>query len=208
MMDGKRHRETRPKRETNATMLALLAVTLACAALVPGCSTTDYRDVRISTEYDDNTDFAAIKTWAWLPKAPASIQDPRVHDETAYARLRRVIAAELASKGLTEAIRGNPHVWVHHTVWLMARGDLPRVDSPGSTRAADSTSAVEADDEGGLLIELLDGISQKRIWVAQVRAFLKLEVTPEEKEARVRNVVRKMFDEYPPRAWREATKAR
>ena len=73
MKDGKRHRETRPKRATPATVVAWLAVTLACAALVPGCSSTDYRDVRISTEYDDDTDFAAIKTWAWLPKTSLAI---------------------------------------------------------------------------------------------------------------------------------------
>lgn len=206
MMDGTRRRLMQSRHRFSARVLTALMIAVGCGVALPGCSSTDYRDVRISTEYDDHTDFAAIGTWGWLAKQPASIQDPRVHDATAYARLRRVIAAELVSRGLKEAKDGSPDVWVHHTVWLMARSDLPRVESGDKPKPARAKSA--ADDEGGMLIEMLDGKSKKRVWVAQVRAFLKLQVTPEQKEARIRHVVRKMFEEYPPKAWQKAMKTR
>lgn len=206
MMSERRHQGTRTNHEITRTVLAVLAVAVVCGATLPGCSSTDYRDVRITSDYDDNTDFALIRTWAWLPKSPASIQDPRVHDETAHARLRRVIEAELTARGLTRTTDGKPDIWVHHTVWLMARGDLPKVDIRPATREAGAKQ--QADDEGGLLIEFLDGRDRRRIWAAQVRAFMNLEVTPEQKETRVRDVVRQMLDNFPPKEWRDAIKAR
>jgi hypothetical protein len=180
---------------------------LCAALLLPSCTSSGYRDVKITSEYDDHVDFATIRTWDWLPKANAPIQDPRVHDETAHARLRRVIEAELGSRGLRRASSAPPDVWVHHTVWLMARTDLPKVDDPGDARTAGvgaGGNANPADDEGGLLIELLDGRTSKRVWIAQVRAFLTLEVSPEEKERRVRDVVRRMLEHYPPKPWQKA----
>ena len=57
---------------------------------VGGCATVS---LDVNSDHDESFDFAAVRTWDWMPGAQPDIPDPRVMDSVVDARMRDTIAA-------------------------------------------------------------------------------------------------------------------
>ena len=85
-----------------AHVVGTAALAAALATLGPGCA----QPVRVS--FDAHEDFAAYRTWAWLPPAWPVLAASRQVAPELDATLRSAVERELAARGYERAAEGQP----------------------------------------------------------------------------------------------------
>lgn len=155
---------------------ALLVLTLAAA----GCSGVDVR-----SDYEPATDFAAYRTYAWLPQTPTAQVD-----ELVIGRIQRAVDAALDAKGLRPVSADEADLMVNQSVSVTEK---LRVSDPYY-----SYEPYELYREGTLVIDLVDAETRQLVWRGTGQTRLAELKTPEEREERVRRVVEAILARFPP----------
>jgi hypothetical protein len=192
------------------------AATIFIALLLAGCST-----VEVTHEFDPNTDFSALHTYDWLPP-PKPTGDPRLDDNTILdARVHNAVDAALAEKGFTRAA-DNPDVKVGYHVTLDRQQDVEYVNSsfgywgmyPGPYPSAWGAypaypgypgygvpAAVRVYNylEGTLILDLFDARSKRLIWRGTARDEVNFRASPEKRQEKIDEAVRRMLAKFPPK---------
>jgi hypothetical protein len=140
-------------RVLRAAPLAIMFAGLAgCAALT----------VRSYTAID--ADVRRYQTYAWGPPSVASTGDPRLDGNRFFdEHVRRRIDAELTRRGLEKVDRPGPSsLIVHYHASVSQKIDLRNADAPSSS--AEDEGGPYVYDAGTLVIDLLDGRTNIRVW--------------------------------------------
>jgi hypothetical protein len=176
-------------------LFAVIGVTLAAA----GCST-----ISVTHDFDTQADFLAYKTFAWLQEPTTAIGDAKAAKQMNTLldkRIRSAVEAELQAKGMTVDTQNPDLLVVYHT----GVDDKINVTDWGysyPTRYGGWYGPHDVDvyqyKEGTLIVDLIDTRSKQLVWRGEATKTLEEKPSPEQMDRNLREVVGKMFANYPP----------
>jgi len=171
-------------RSTMKTPWTCAAILLA---VMPACSS-----LATSFDYDTAHAFGAPKTYAWIEKQDNSIGMRRVRDS---------VDAELAARGLTQtATKPDFQIAAH----LGTQEKLRVVDwgysypSRGYWHGGHDVDVYQY-EEGSLVLDVIDPTKSELVWRGTASKAVDPSWTPEEREVEVREAVRALLSEFPPK---------
>jgi hypothetical protein len=176
-----------------------LLAAVAAAAFLVGCSSYD-----IKYDYDVDSNFSAFKTYRWIPRPSSSgatsartaVQSNTLLDK----RIRSAVDAQMAAKGFTQS-EDNPDVLVVYHTGMQDKVD---VTDWGYTYAGSYWGGVGRSvdvysyTEGTLIVDLVQASSHELVWRGSATGVVEPGRTPEQIEARLNDVVGRIFANYPP----------
>ena len=179
----------------SATWMGLVVSTLAFAA----CS-----GIKVSTDYDPDVDFSALRSYAWLDDRSGIEGDRADVTSLLDRRVRSAVDETLPGKGLAQVARDEAEVLVSYHFGIETKLDVNTIHSSyGYGRGrygarGSSQTTVKEYEEGTLLIDLIDPASKQLVWRGAGQARIRRSTTPEQSEERVRQAVAMILAEFPP----------
>ena len=154
---------------------------------------------KVDSDYDKTADFTNRRTYAWKTGSEAGNPLTEQH-------IREAVDAQLREKGLTRT-DGTPDLYVltHAMQTSEARIDVSSLGYGGyygwngwSTWGPATTVQVREIATGTLLVDLLDGASEKLVWRGMATETFSMNPTPSKVNKKVDSVTKKMFRGFPP----------
>jgi hypothetical protein len=163
-----------------------LIVALFIANLATSCST-----IKVSTDYETQTDFSKYKTFAFyktgIDKAQISDIDKR--------RIMRAIETELIAKGMSKS--NEPDVLISIFTKARKQVDVYENRSPYYYDPY-HRQQISKYTEGTLFIDVIERNGKKLVWQGVGSGFLTMSSKPKRKEASIQNFVKQILKKYPP----------
>jgi hypothetical protein len=175
---------------------AILAV--AFGVSLAGCATAP---MDIDFDYDTGTDFAALKTFSWMPATGNAAAD-----ELLVKRIRGSVDRGLQAKGRTPS--NNPDFLIAmqlsgKTAYGGSVGVGMSVGIPvgraGRVSVGGGKSKPIEKKEGTVVLDFLDAKTKSLVWRATASGAVEVKPTPEEQQQRIDEVVAEMLERFPPK---------
>ncbi len=173
-------------------MKVFKCISIVLLTILVSCSS-----VRVNSDYDTKTNFSQYKTFAFykegVDKADISDLDKK--------RILRAIEEDLTNKGFTKS--SNPDLMV--SIFTKSKEKVD-VYNNGPYRGgwypmyygAGFGTSVNQYTEGTLFIDFIDTNKKEMIWQGIGSGALNYRVSPEKKEARIKEFVTEILEQYPP----------
>ena len=187
-----------------------MIVTAAAVAALAGAAAAQKLEVK--THQDEKADFAAIRTYAWLPPAPVvknvpdEYSNPTLSQEALGPPIMAAVDRELAARGL---VQGDAETADVHVVYFAALttgfaqsylgehyGYITGWGSPIPNGLAPSTS-MTAVEKGTVLVDIVHRASKRAIWRGTVVTRVDQELTLEKRVQRINEATARMFQRFP-----------
>ncbi len=150
--------------------------------LVCGCQTP----MQIRSAFGPGVNYARFgSTFAWWPEATRGGESRRVVNPTFDEFLRQTITDGLAARGYRLETADPPDLLIDYAIVRKSLGGLRHA----------SWSSVQ--EEGSLIIDVLDGRTRKHVWRGYATAQLDESRPPAEQKQRVREAVRRILERFP-----------
>jgi hypothetical protein len=189
-----------------------LVFCLAAAGL--GFGLPAFAGNKVSAGHDPSVDFSALRTYRWMAWPEKTAPDPRVDNKDVEAHVQAVVDQQLAELGfelvpagpvdfrVTYRIALDGHLETNVTTkaygspggWTYSAG--PRLVEWGP---ATTGAYVPKYSKGTLLIDFVDADEAKPLWRGSYQAKVKVTTTPEKRENRLQDAVRRILKKLPPR---------
>jgi hypothetical protein len=174
---------------------------IACATLaLAACAA-----IEVSSDWNPAADFSRLHSWAWLPQARPVSGDPRLDSALLDQRIRSAVEGELGARGFAKAEATAADFLVAYHVALERKLVATTIDDYYGgvgyhhwPRPGYSQTYVHEFEVGTLMLDVLDPRSRELIWRGTAQAEIIPDATPEEREARVREGVRRILERFPP----------
>ena len=161
-------------------------------------STLGCVEFAVITDYDPQTSFAGLETYAWMPGKQDIQADPTMDGDLLDRRIRLAVDAELRAKGYQES--ETPDFRVGYHALLRERVNVARLNSHyGYEDYRVGPTHAYIYREGTLILDVADPEGTTLLWRASVRDVVEHSATPEERERRLREYVRRMLESFPPK---------
>jgi hypothetical protein len=162
--------------------------------------------IQVSSDYDPNADFSALRSYAWLD-ARSGVEGDR-EDVTSLLdrRIRSAIDEELASKGFALVDRSKAQVLVSYHLGVEKKLDVDTIYQSYGYRGGYyggggiAQTTVREYEEGTMLIDIIDAPAKQLVWRGSGQARLRRTSSPEQREERVREAVTEILEDFPPGA--------
>jgi hypothetical protein len=172
-------------------------VWMVAVAFLAGCAT-----VSTQYDYDRETDFSLLQSYRWLPvKASEEVSELTVR------RIERSVDAELAEKGYQSSASDPDFLLAAH---IGKKDKLEVVDWGyayypagryyGTYYLAPRRIDVYEYQEGTLILDVIDAQSRHLVWRGTATAAIQPNLSPEQREQRIRQGVRELLSQFPPPA--------
>jgi hypothetical protein len=169
---------------------------------------TSCESIKVSYDYDKSAQFASYKTYQFTKEALSiPIQ------EITRQRLLTAIESELALKGLKKS--DNPDVLID----IKVRAKEKQTATANTTGTGGygyggyggyryggwgggfSTTTINYDSytEGTVFIEMIDSAKNQLVWQGRAVGTVQEDITPEKRETNIKNGVKQVFMQYPPK---------
>jgi len=175
---------------------AILAV--AFGVSLAGCATAP---MDIDFDYDTGTDFAALKTFSWMPATGNAAAD-----ELLVKRIRGSVDRGLNAKGRMPS--ENPDFLIAMqlsgrtvnggSVGVGMSVGIP-VGRAGRVSVGGGKSKPIEKKEGTVVLDFLDAKTKSLVWRATASGAVEAKPTPEEQQQRIDEVVAEMLERFPPK---------
>jgi len=168
------------------------------AASCVGCS-----GIRVTTDFDPSANFAAFRSYAWLPDTPQQPGDPRLHNALVDGRVRSAVERALAARGFQKVPTENADFLVTYHLGLETRMDVQTIHrshgySSRTWHRRHSTQTIVTEYEmGTLLLDVLDP-TRGLVWRGSANARVRERSDPAQRESRINDAVQKILDRFPP----------
>jgi len=181
---------------------------LVIVLFVSGCST-----LQVNSDYDPDVSFSGYHFYNWIPDAPATTGDPRIDSNTLlHDRVHKAIDGQLAAKGYVKSKTDKPDFWVTYYVTLDKQTEIQTINNyynygPGwGWRDRDyyyypfygSETYIYTYDQGTLIVDIVNPSNRKLVWRGTAIDKVNFSNTPEQKQQKITEVVRKLFMQFPP----------
>ena len=160
------------------TTNAILTFCMVC--LILGCMGVESR-----TSYNVQTDFSALKSYAWMPGLKEQFTNPMYADF-----YKEAMDTQLAAKGL-KSVEDSPDFIIR---------TYPTKDHKESYKTF-SSGTIDF-HEGMIHMEFVDAKSGDLIWEGAAQAYLSEESKPDEVKKDVYEIVADLLKDYPPKVKR------
>ena len=170
----------------------------ALVALV-SCST-----VRVQSDYDPAVDFAALRSYAWMPDPPQVSADPLLHNSLLDARIRSAVDRTLGAKGLRKVEVSQADFLVNYYVNLEQKIRVDTVPASygygygGWYGGMASETRVRQYEEGTLILDVVDPDKDEPLWRGSGSTRVGKKTSPEASTKRIDEVVSKLLESFPP----------
>jgi hypothetical protein len=188
---------------------------LACVLGVAMAAPAAPQKLEIKTEKDPDANFAAIRTFAWLPPAPMvsnvapdAVSNPTLSQEALGPPIVAAVTRELVARGLSQAAPEVADVHVGYFAALTVGisrsylgehyGYVTGWGSPIPLGLAPSTS-MTISEKGTVLIDIVDRAAKRAIWRGSVVTRIHQERTLAERVKRINDGAARLFKEFPVR---------
>ncbi|SLM48933.1 conserved protein of unknown function [Nitrospira japonica] len=178
----------------------VLRITAVCvgllAALVSACASP-----KVGYDYDRGADFTAYRTYEWMPDSRSPAGDKRIDNDLVDARIRAAVDGQLRQKGYTNPAAGRPDFYVSYQAAvtdMMKGASTQRYIGDRASGLYTTVSDVHPYKDGALLVDIVDGATQKLVWQGTASAEIDPALTARERDERIARVVKAMFDHFPP----------
>lgn len=169
-------------------------------ALLAGCS-----GIKVNSDYDPAVDFASLRNYAWLPRAPEGTGDPRLDSSLLNDRIERAIDDSLRAKGLTKVAAEQADFFVTFHIGIDQKLDVTTIPTTygyygrwGGFYGGTETR-VDQYEQGTLLIDFVDQGKDDLLWRGSGQTRISEHRSPEDREKRVREVVEAILGQFPPK---------
>jgi hypothetical protein len=169
--------------------------------------------LEVKTDKDPKADFTALRTYAWLPPAPAIRNvapgvptNPTLSQEVLGPHITAAVDRQLAARGLTKA---DPDAADVHVVYMAALstgfshtylgeyyGYVTGWGSPIAPGLAPSTSSTIY-EKGTVVVDMVDRASKRAIWRGSVVTRVHQETKLEKRIERINQGTERMFERFP-----------
>ncbi len=160
---------------------------LGLVMLATSCSS-----IRVSTDYDTQTDFNTYKTFAFyrsgIDKVKISDLDKR--------RILRAIASELEAKGMHKSKK--PDVLINIFTKAREKVDIYEHNRYHFYYHPFYRNQISKYTEGTLFIDIIDKKAKKLVWQGVGSGFLTKSSKPEKRIKNINRFVREIMRKYPP----------
>ena len=168
--------------------------------------------VKVRTQFTKSFDFAKAKTWSWHQGGPGEVKmartaddDPEVVRQRAEPIILDAVAAELPQRGLTASAAGAaPDLEIKYYVLITIGTDaqqigqfLPAVTAWGLPPFAAATQSYKVIERGSLVLDI--SANKEVVWRGIGQAELKPGQPAEKRATLLREAVRDILKEYPPK---------
>ena len=189
-----------------AVVTVLTVCGIACLGIEPGAA------VKVRTQFTQSFDFAKAKTWSWHQGGPGEVKmartaddDPEVVRQRAEPVILEAVAAELPQRGLAAAAQGAaPDVEIKYYVLITVGTQsqqvgqfLPAVAAWGLPPFSGATQSYKVIEQGSLVFDI--SANKEVVWRGIGQAELKPGQPAEKRATLIREAVRDIFKEYPPK---------
>lgn len=179
--------------------------------VVAGCTSLP----KTGYDFDRSTNFGGYKTYAWLPGEQEKTGDRRADNSAVDMRVRIAIGTQLRMKGYQTLQDGRPDFFVTYTIGL--KDNSPTVSSQyfsegmaghpflhsADTRSVRETTSSMSEGHssltGTLLIDVIDGASQKLVWRGTAAGEVDQGLTSEQRDERTKAIVQRILSHFPPK---------
>jgi hypothetical protein len=158
--------------------------------------------VQVKQDWDPNANFSGLHTWNWQSSTPALTGNPRLDDPLVHSRIQSALAATLRSKGYAQTA-SKPDFLVTYHVAIQQKLDAQTIYTGygpyrGWYGVGGTQTVVDQYDLGTLLVDFIDPGTNNVIWRGTAESRLQELKTPEEREARVKDAVERLLNQFPP----------
>ena len=176
-----------------------IMLALAIGFTVVGCATSP---LTMDVDYDTAMDFAAQKTFAWMPATGNAAAN-----ELLVKRIRSSVDQQLQAKGRTPAA-DNPNFLIAmdlsgKTAYGGSTGVGVSVGIPvgrmGSVSVGGGKSKPVETKEGPLVLQFVDAKTKALFWKATASGAVEPGFSPEEQQKRINDVIAQMLAQFPPK---------
>jgi hypothetical protein len=176
-----------------------IMLALAIGFAVAGCATPS---LNMDVDYDTTTDFAAQKTFAWMPATGNAAAN-----ELLVKRIRSSVDQQLQAKGRVPAA-DNPNFLIAmdlsgKSTYGGSTGVGVSVGIPvgraGRVSVGGGKSKAIETKEGTLVLHFLDAKTKALFWQATASGAVEPAASPEEQQKRINDVVAQMLAQFPPK---------
>jgi hypothetical protein len=187
---------------------AVLAATLVLGSVVLA------QKLEIETHRDEKADFSTLKTYAWLPPAPAvkntsdALSNPNLSQEVLGPHIVKAVDAQLARRGFTQVDKDSADVLVAYFAALTVGfsrtylgeyyGYVTGWGSPIPPGLAPTTSATIY-EQGAVVVDVVHRASNRGIWRGIARTRVHQDRKLETRIERINEATEKMFQKFPVR---------
>jgi Domain of unknown function (DUF4136) len=186
-----------------------IPVILLAAGLVAAGAAA--QKLKIETHRDEQANFAALKTYIWLPSppspklvAPDAKGDPTLTQEVMGPHIIAAVDRELAARGLTKVESGDADIRVVYYANLSMNMDAAQLGSYyqyttgwGTLVGTYATTSTEVYERGSIVVDVVSPGSNKAIWRGSVASRINRENNLEKRIARVNEGIASMFAKFP-----------
>jgi hypothetical protein len=180
------------------TKVPVLALAFYIIIAVAGCATP----LAVTSDYDTTVDFAALKTYDWMP-----VTGNAASDELLIKKIRNAVDVQLQAKG-RKMSADNPDFLIGmevsgkttyggSTAVGMSFG-IP-VGRAGTVTVGGGKSRPREKQEGTLTLSFVDTKSKSLVWRATATDAVNPSASPEEKQRKIDEVIAAMMAHFPPR---------
>lgn len=166
------------------------------ALLISACASP-----KIGFDYDRSADFTAYRTYEWMPDSRSPTGDRRIDNDLVDARIRAAIDGQLRRKGYTSPAGGRPDFYVAYQAALtdmMKGASTQRYIGDRATGLYTTINAIQPYKDGALLVDIVDGATQRLVWQGTASAEVDPGMTAKERDEQIARVVKAMFEHFPP----------
>ena len=156
---------------------------------------------QVGYDFDRGADFSRYRTYAWMSSAQQTTGDKRLDSSLVNARIRAAVDAQLRAKGYLASPNGSPDFLIAYHAGMkdMMKGASTQNYIGDRGHGTFTTiSDIQPYHEGTLTIDIVDAASGQLIWQASATADVEQSLGPEERDARIKSVVRAMLAHFPP----------
>jgi hypothetical protein len=176
------------------------AVSALCAlVMVAGCSS-----IEVGTDYDPDANFAALRTYAWLPEQDRLVGPNRIYDTLLDSRVRRAVDRGLAAKGYAKRTADDADFLVAYHAGIETKLNVRAVNAsfgygeglwgnelgPGAD--------VREYDEGTLMLDILNNEERMLVWRGSASVEVSDSDNPDKRTQRIDEAVKRMLERFPP----------
>lgn len=183
-------------------------------AFVAGASTAMAQKLEIKTNQDPKANFAALKTYAWLPPAPlvknvapGGLTNPTLSEEALGPHIVAAIDRELTARGWTKVAEVNQAdvkiayfaaltTGFNNTYLGEYYGYVTGWANPIAPGYTPSTS-MSVYEKGTVVVDIVQRAENRAIWRASVQTRINQEHTLQQRIERINQAAGRMFEKFP-----------
>lgn len=183
-----------------------LSLGLCSFFILASCSTLE-----VKMDYDNNVSFTGLHSYSWLPGRPLKSGDPKLDsNDLMHRRIRASIDGWLKNHGYAKQPREQADFLVSYYIVIEQKTRITVLnDYYGYPRGwgrydyydypyRNQTYAYEY-EEGTMIIDIVNNKTKKLMWRGTAVDEVKDLKTPEEKQARITEVVDSIMAGFPPK---------